>query len=212
MKKNAVEMLSIINPKEESSGFGIGDMDLKTLALGAALGVAGLAAFLQVRKMSEARTVQPVTPALSGENQSGLSGLIIIGLLGAAGWYVWSKYISRKETEEALVLMNPKKAKGKKYKRAGSSRGGYFVRVSGSRESWPKPDSEYYPGGYPLKKAQDFARIGSQTGSPRKVLRGGPGGKVVRKYANGKRVWPTTEAQARSLRPAERPSRLRKSA
>jgi len=178
------------------------------MAVGAAVGVAGLATFLHIRRVSNIHSAQP-TPSLAGDEQSGVSGLIVVGLLGVAGWYVWSKYKSLEDREE-YVFANPKK----KYKKGKSSSGGggYFVRVSGTKESWPKPGSEYYPRGYPLRKAQDFARIGSQTGSPRKVLRGGSSGVVVRKYVDGKRVWPKTVAQAGSLRPAERPSKLRKSA
>jgi len=85
----------------------------------------------------------------------------------------------------------------------------YYVRVVGMREVYPKPDSDYYPGGYSLKQAQTFARMGSKKGEPRKVLRGGPGGKHVRTYEDGKRAWPTTAAQASKLYPSERPRDLR---
>lgn len=188
---------------------------LKTLGLGAALGVAGLATIMHLRKSSQALAVPAVTP-LSGADQSGIGGLVIIGLLGAAGWFVWSKYISKDKQEsseeiEEDIFENPKKphkTRGKSH----SSGSGYFVRVSGTKQIWPKPGTEYYPRGYPLRKAQDFARIGSQTGEPRKVLRGGPNGVVIRKYVDGKRVWPKTVAQASSLKPIERPSKLRKAA
>jgi len=92
-----------------------------------------------------------------------------------------------------------------------SSRQKYFVRIPRERETYPKPDSKYYPGGYPLRKAQDFARIGSQTGSTREVRRGRRGGPKVRTYNEGKRTWPRTRGQVKNLLPAEVPKRLRAS-
>lgn len=85
----------------------------------------------------------------------------------------------------------------------------YFVKVVGERVVYPQEGSEYFPRGYPLRKAQDFARIGSQTGKPRKVLRGGPQGRQVRTYRKGRRAWPVTAAQAKTLTPAERPRQFR---
>jgi hypothetical protein len=83
------------------------------------------------------------------------------------------------------------------------------VRIVGENLVYPRQDSKYHPSGYPLKVAQDFARIGSQTGKTRKVFRGGPRGQHVRTYREGRRVWPRTAAQARALRPKERPSELK---
>lgn len=85
----------------------------------------------------------------------------------------------------------------------------YFVRIPKKRVNYPKPGSEYYPEGYPLRKAQDFARIGSQTGSSREVRRSRRGGPRVRTYTKGKRSWPRTVEQARNLLPAEVPKKLR---
>lgn len=85
----------------------------------------------------------------------------------------------------------------------------YFVKIVGERVVYPQEGSKYFPRGYPLRKAQDFARIGSQTGKPRKVLRGGPQGKHVRTYREGRRAWPITAAQAKTLKPAERPRQHR---
>jgi len=87
----------------------------------------------------------------------------------------------------------------------------YFVRLPDEGVSYPKKGSDYYPEGYPLKKALDFARIGSQKGGPREVCRDRLGGKKIRTYKRGKRTWPRTKGQARNLLPAEVPTRLRAS-
>lgn len=208
MKKNSVTALTIINPEDEKQFFGLGDRDYKMIAIGVAAGIGGLWAIAHIRNAILLNTPRGSAPLLApdqsvpDQSSNGISGLITIGLLGVAGWYVWSKY--RSITKEKPVF-NPKK-------QSGSSSTRYFVRVSGTNEVYPKSGSKDYPGGYSLRSAQDFARIGSQTGAPRKVLRGSPNGTVVRKYVDGKRVWPKTQAQASSLRPAERPSKLRKSA
>lgn len=85
----------------------------------------------------------------------------------------------------------------------------YVVKVVGERVLYPQPGSKYFPAGYPLRSAQDFARIGSQTGKTRKIFRGGPRGKHVRTYREGRRVWPRTAAQAKTLFPRERPREFR---
>jgi hypothetical protein len=78
----------------------------------------------------------------------------------------------------------------------------YYVTVPSKREHW---------GPYTrLLQAQDFARIGSQHGSPREVRRGTVKGKLVRKYKGGERAWPTTKAQLQKLQPGEVPRGLRK--
>lgn len=208
MEKNSVTALTIINPENEKPFLGLGDRDYKMIAIGVAAGIGGLWVIAHIRNSILLSTPRGTAPLLAPDqsvptqSSTGASGLLVLGLLGVAGWYVWSKY--RSTTEEKPVF-NPKK-------QSGSSGTRYFVRVSGTNEVYPKPGSDSYPGGYLLKKAQDFARIGSQTGAPRKVLRGSPNGVVVRKYVDGKRVWPKTQVQASSLRPAERPSKLRKSA
>lgn len=74
--------------------------------------------------------------------------------------------------------------------------GAYHVTVAGTRESW---------GPYGLASAQDFARIGSQYGDPRRVYRDR---KLIREYEDGERVWPTTSAQARGLSDREVPRNL----
>jgi len=60
----------------------------------------------------------------------------------------------------------------------------YYVKTSRV-----KGLSGWVRGPYTLKSAQDYARIGSQFGRDRSVLRG-KGGPVVRKYSGGKRAWP----------------------
>jgi hypothetical protein len=200
MQKNSVSALTIINPEDELST--PGSLDLRTLGIGAAIGVAGIAIIMQVKKSMQSST--PVTQPAVGSDSSTISSLGAVVLAGVIGLYVWRAYFSPKQAQED-ILGNPRSSK--------KSRGsGYFVLVVGTSEVYPKPGSSSYPGGYSLKTAQDFARIGSQTGAPRKVLRGSSNGIVVRKYVDGKRVWPKTQAQASSLRPAERPSKLRKSA
>jgi hypothetical protein len=77
----------------------------------------------------------------------------------------------------------------------------YYVTVPRAKEHW---------GPYTrLLQAQDFARIGSQTGAPREVRRGKVKGKLVRKYAKGQRAWPTKKSQVRGLLPGELPRDLR---
>ncbi len=207
MKKNPVELLSIVNPGDEK--INLSRRDYQLLGLGAVAG-AGIIWLLNKLRASYQPAVGVAQSPLPGG-----SGLLILGVLGVAGWYVWSQYRAS-AGESAPVLSNPKKKSAhKKYHRSEkqhSSGTRYFVRVSGTDEIYPKPGSKDYPGGYSLRSAQDFARIGSQTGGARKVLRGSAHGPVVRKYEDGKRVWPKTVAQAKSLRPAERPSKLRESA
>jgi len=201
MKTNPVELLSIVNPEDDEK-IVIGKRECVILGLGAAVG-----AFLMW--FARRSTVQQQIP--SGTSASSVSSWMILGVLGVAGWYVWSKYKAPEPEPEPELQRNP----GKRYHRREKSPAGgarYFVRVVGTDEVYPKPGSKDYPGGYSLRSAQDFARIGSQTGAARKVLRGSSHGPVVRKYEDGKRVWPVTITQARSLRPAERPSKLRESA
>jgi hypothetical protein len=214
-RKNPVSALTIINPEDEKKFFGLENRDYKMIAIGAAAGLGGLWVAAHIRNTILLNTPRGTAPLLVTDqsvpvpSSSGVPGLLMLGLLGAAGWYVWSKYRS---TAEAVSFEEPVSNPKKRVDQKRSSGTRYFVRVSGTNEIYPKPGSDSYPGGYLLKKAQDFARIGSKTGAPRKVLRGSPDGVVVRKYEDGKRVWPKTMAQASSLRPAERPSKLRKSA
>jgi len=62
-------------------------------------------------------------------------------------------------------------------------------------------------GPYSLSSAKSYARIGSQTGRDRRVLRG-KGGPVIRLYSGGKRKWPVRESQLERLLPTEIPRRL----
>ena len=62
-------------------------------------------------------------------------------------------------------------------------------------------------GPYALKRAKDFARIGSQFGDERVVTRGLEGPKV-RVYVDGERAWPVTEGQLRGLTRGELPREL----
>jgi hypothetical protein len=233
MKKNPVELLSIINP-EDGEKISLSQRDYQMLGVGAAAAIAGTWLIAQVRNyvLLHSPRNQPLLlnqataplgtqvetlPASQGFSvlASFLPPWVILGVLGVAGWYVWSKYKTSAEEPEREPRRNPKTNPHKKYhrrERKHSSGTRYFVRVSGTDEIHPKPGNKDHSGGYSLRSAQDFARIGSQTGGARKVLRGSAHGPVVRKYEDGKRVWPVTMAQARSLRPAERPSKLRESA
>ena len=76
--------------------------------------------------------------------------------------------------------------------------GKYYVHM-------PRAWEVYGP--YALKKAKDFARIGSQFGDERVVTRGREG-PVVRAYVDGKRAWPVTERQLRGLTRGELPREL----
>jgi hypothetical protein len=75
----------------------------------------------------------------------------------------------------------------------------YYVKIKGVGATY---------GPYTLKSAKSFARIGSQTGNDRYVLRGGPSGSKVRQYSGGERVWPIYESQLRGLLSSEHPKRL----
>lgn len=79
------------------------------------------------------------------------------------------------------------------------SKKSYYVKIKGEGITY---------GPYSLRSAKDFARIGSQTGNDRYVLRGGPSGSKVRQYSGGERVWPVYEAQLRGLLSSEHPKRL----
>jgi len=129
------------------------------------------------------------------------------------GWYrvrtvdswEWSPAESMKAAKEAVLI--DYRLEGVEALEANPRK--YFVRIPDESVSYPRAASKYYPGGYPLRKAQDFARIGSQSGGPREVRRGRRGGPKVRTYKKGKRTWPATRAQAKKLYPAEVPKRLR---
>jgi len=205
MQKNSISALTIINPEDEKPFLGLADRDYKMIAIGAAVGIGGIAAIMHLKKAlaGQAAAPQTIAPEQVTLTTPGPSGMLILGALGAAGWYVWSNYKASKEPRDE-PSRNPK------HEHSSGTR--YFVRVSGTNEVYPKPGSKDHPHGYSLRSAQDFARIGSQSGAPRKVLRGSPHGTVVRKYVDGKRAWPKTIEQARSLRPVERPSKLRESA
>lgn len=75
----------------------------------------------------------------------------------------------------------------------------YYVLVDGAQGETFGP--------YALRSAQDFARIGSQFGADRHVVKKGSSGRWqrVRVYHEGRRVWPTTREQARRLRGSEVP-------
>jgi hypothetical protein len=98
-----------------------------------------------------------------------------------------------KEKEESLRAERPG---------ANPARRGYYVKFVGEPMTY---------GPHPLKGAKDFARIGSQTGRDRLVYRGDPrkGGKRIRRYSGGERVWPTTRAQVSGLLPREVPRKLK---
>lgn len=212
MKKNPVELLTIVNPDEGAEKISLSRRDYQMLGVGAAAGIVGVYLSGRIGELFSGRVVQtqtPVVPTASGG--SGLAGYAILGVLGLGGWYVWSRYKASTEALESEPLRNPKKVYRRSERRA-SSGTGYFVRVVGTDEIYPKPGSKDYPHGYSLRSAQNFARIGSQTGAARKVLRGSAHGPVVRKYEDGERAWPVTETQARALKPFEKPSEFRKSA
>ena len=79
--------------------------------------------------------------------------------------------------------------------------GRYYVHI-------PLGDVTYGP--YALKSAKDFARIGSQHGSPRLVLRavGGARPELIRIYEAGVRTFPGTERQLKNLTRGEIPRKL----
>lgn len=76
--------------------------------------------------------------------------------------------------------------------------GRYYVHIEKDRLKY---------GPYALKRAKDFARIGSQHGSPRAVTRGAEG-VLVRWYEGGKRTYPTSSRQLEGLTPGEVPRTL----
>jgi hypothetical protein len=61
-------------------------------------------------------------------------------------------------------------------------------------------DPQLVYGPYSLKSAKDFARIGSQRGGAREVVRGISKPVKVRRYEGGKRVWPKEEKMRRHRR------------
>jgi hypothetical protein len=84
--------------------------------------------------------------------------------------------------------------------------GKYYVHIPASRAEGLKAKDH---GPYPLEQAKSFARIGSQKGRPRVIFRGtGKRAKKIRRYKEGKRVFPTKRAQLRGFKPEERPREL----
>jgi len=81
--------------------------------------------------------------------------------------------------------------------------GQYFVQVVAS------PEETFGP--YGLRSAQDFARIVSQYGGDRLVVKRSPADRWqrIRLYREGRRIWPTTRAQARRLEGSEIPGSFR---
>lgn len=73
------------------------------------------------------------------------------------------------------------------------------------------PADDIMYSGYSLKSAKDFARIGSQHGSKRIVIRKSDRAGywvLVRVYENGKRTYPVVEEQLRHLTRGECPRKL----
>jgi hypothetical protein len=189
MRKNPVEVLTLINPSEEPWKVRPGDVAL-------AVGVGAIALGLYYRRrQQQAQTPQPPLGDAMSQTPIWAKGL----LLGGLAWFVFYLYMRKEDEREIEENLGDDELE----ENVRSDR--YVVKVVGERVLYPRPDSKYYPGGYPLRSAQDFARIGSQTGKTRKVFRGGPRGKHVRTYREGQRVWPRTAAQAKTLLPRERP-------
>jgi hypothetical protein len=80
----------------------------------------------------------------------------------------------------------------------------YYVKARGSKEEGLQG---WVRGPYELTVAKEYARIGSQEGRDRSVLRG-HGGPIVRRYSHGKRTWPTTSSQLKGLLHKEHPREL----
>lgn len=72
------------------------------------------------------------------------------------------------------------------------------------------PVDDALHGAFTRLQAQDFARIGSQFGSPRRVWRRkGDGWVLVREYHRGYRAYPETPDDCADLTPGEVPARWR---
>jgi hypothetical protein len=147
-------------------------------------------AYLMTQKVVPAGATISVSSSALGVTADTLKQGSFIVLLLLGGGFALLVNAAYKEKEEELraahLARNPR---GK----------GYYVRIKGERVVY---------GPYTLKSAKDFARIGSQTGSPRYVKRGSGTGPRVRTYSGGRRVWPKTESQLGGLLPSERPRRL----
>jgi hypothetical protein len=116
---------------------------------------------------------------------------IVLALIGAGGFWLFNA--AYKEREEMLREARLSRAqRNPKRKR-------YYVKIKGERVTY---------GPYTLKSAKSFARIGSQYGEDRYVRRDRPGGFEIRRYSDGKRVWPVRESQLRGLLSSEQPRRL----
>jgi len=192
MRSNPVEALAIINPEEKPRHYEIG---LAIAAGAVALG------FYYRRKCQQEAVQQPL-----GTVQNRVMPLWLkLVLVGGVGYGVYRLTCATKEKDGDITenLGGTCDCMGRNV-----TEDRYFVRVVGTRETYPKKGGKYYPEGYPLRSAVFFARIGSKTGNPRKIFRGSTGGQHIRTYEEGRRVWPKTAAQAKKLRPVERPSGL----
>jgi hypothetical protein len=131
------------------------------------------------------------TPSALSNWRPGSEFWINVAAVGmfAGGRYFLNKVYKEKEDElrAERLARNPSR--------------GYYVKFVGEPMVY---------GPHPLKGAKSFARIGSQTGRDRIVYRGDPrrGGKRIRRYSGGERVWPTKPAQVSGLLSAEVPRKL----
>lgn len=80
----------------------------------------------------------------------------------------------------------------------------YYVWIREMEDGEP---IEVGHGPFSLDKAKQFARIGSSYGGPREVTRGASGARV-RRYVDGKRIWPVTTKQLTGFEAEEVPKKL----
>jgi hypothetical protein len=228
MQRNGVEMLSIINPTPLTMVDSLEQFRLNTpsvhdfservkdrwpqmFAAGviAAAGMSVLADIMGRRRSSSSQldgmgyapyrgggAFQPGTAQQSNKTSLAL-GLV----MGAVASWLFLPGRKRAHTHE-LPASSPSIQRNKHT---------YYVRIPSVGEVYPRERETQKPRakGYALRSAQDFARIGSQTGRPREIRRDRPRGKLVRRYVGGKRAFPKNKAEARrrGLLPTEMPSR-----
>lgn len=122
------------------------------------------------------------------------------GLYGPEAIEPWGKKLFPRG--KAAKKAQAKKAKAAKAKNP--SKGKYYVKTKSSSteglQGWKR-------GPYSLTVAKEYARIGSQEGRDRFVLRG-ESGPTVRRYSHGARAWPRMPSQLKGLLHKERPVEL----
>lgn len=199
MRENPVELLTVVNPDESSS-----ELERERWKWIVGGGIVSSFAYASYRRSVSSAT----TPE---EAQRASRNHFLFMLAGGAVLYLFfgDRLKELAPQRNRRVDSDDDEALGEYWDLEENKAYRYFVRLPREGVTYPKKGSDYYPVGYPLRTAQDFARIGSQTGGPREVRRDRRGGKRIRTYTKGKRTWPTTRAQARGLLPAEIPKKLR---